>query len=389
MTTISFPGLGIGEFTINKTAFTLPIGENGIPVAWYGIIIVTGIILGFLYCAYRSRQEGISLDDLTDIAIFTIVASIIGARAYYVISEYDRFFPLDTSSKDAFWADFGELFAINKGGIGIYGALIAGAATIIIVSRVKKWSWNKLLKFFDSLAPAVLIGQILGRWGNFCNGEAFGREIPESGSFFSFIRMGVISDASKNIFANNAPNAMHFVHPTFLYESVWNLIGFVVLHFIYKKKKFDGQILLSYIAWYGFGRMFIEYLRMDSLPLIFGTEAGGLNRLSLWVGFACFVIGTAIMTALFVKAAKAKKAGTYLPPVFLTEEEMKATWAPKKSKPVSDNVEQVIIKKYTEDSDADEDTEPTEENTEEVTSEETKENEEPNNEGENENGTDN
>lgn len=272
MTTVSFPGIGIGEFKINPVAFRI----GSLEVRWYGIIIVTGIILAFLYCAYRSKQEGISFDDLLDFAIFTVPMAIIGARAYYVLTSLDEY------------SSFLEMIAIWNGGIAIYGAIIAGAITILVVCRVKKYSLNKMLKFFDSVAPAVMIGQIVGRWGNFCNGEAHGGIIPED-SWLYFIRMGLGNDSIQQ-----------FVHPTFLYESLWNLVGFCIIHFLYKKKKFDGQVVLMYLTWYGFGRMLIEGLRTDSLYI-------GVFRISQVVGFLCFVICGILLIVGLVKAHRKEK----------------------------------------------------------------------------------
>lgn len=275
MTTVSFPGLGIGEFSINPVAFTIPIG-SGIEVRWYGILIVTGIILAFVYCAYRAKQEGINFDNLLDIAIFTIVFAVIGARAYYVLTSLDKY--------DSFW----EMIAIWNGGLAIYGAVIAGALTIFIVCKIKKLNAVKML---DAVAPAVMIGQIIGRWGNFCNGEAFGEELVE-GHWLYFARMGLNS--------YNTGFTTMMVHPTFLYESLWNLVGFIIIHFLYKKKKFDGQIVLMYLTWYGFGRMLIEGLRTDSLYV-------GVFRISQVVGFLCFVLGAIALIVLFMKANRRAK----------------------------------------------------------------------------------
>ncbi len=278
MTTVSFPGIGIGEFQIDPVAIRLPIGD-GLSIRWYGIIIVLGIILAFSYCAYRSKQEGISFDDLLDLAIFTIIFAVLGARTYYVLTSLDKY--------DSFW----EMLQIWNGGLAIYGAIIAGAITILVVCRVKKFSKNKVFKLFDAVAPAVMIGQIIGRWGNFCNGEAFGAVIPEDSPLY-FIRMGLN--------AYNTGFETLFVHPTFLYESLWNLVGFLIIHFLYKKKKFDGQNCLMYLTWYGFGRMLIEGLRTDSLYI-------GVFRISQVVGFLCFVICGLILVLNLVKAYRKEK----------------------------------------------------------------------------------
>ena len=189
---------------------------------------------------------------------------------------------------------FGEALAIWNGGIAIYGAIIAGAITIYCVCRFKK---IKVMKAFDMAAPAVMIGQILGRWGNFFNGEAYGTEVLESSPLY-FIRMGL----APNI---KSYSVMHYFHPTFLYESLWNLIGFIIINALYKKKKFDGQVFLMYITWYGFGRMFIEGLRTDSLYV-------GVFRISQVVGFVCFVVGSILLIYNLTKARRAAiTAGDY------------------------------------------------------------------------------
>ncbi len=271
MVTVSFPGLGIEPFTINPVAFTL---FDKIEVRWYGLIITFGIILAFLYAAFRSKQEGVDFDSLLDITIFTVFFAIIGARAYYVLTSLDQY--------ESFW----DVFKIWEGGLAIYGAIIAGAITIWVVCRYKK---IKVLKMLDAAAPAVMIGQILGRWGNFCNGEAYGAEILEGNPLY-FIRMGLLPNIESRF-------QMHYFHPTFLYESVWNLVGFLIINALYKKKKFDGQVVLMYVTWYGFGRMFIEGLRTDSLYV-------GVFRISQVVGFLCFVIGSILLIVGLLKARR-------------------------------------------------------------------------------------
>ncbi len=270
MVTVSFPGLGIGEFSFNKVAFTIPIGD-GIEVRWYGIIMVTGIILAFLYANYRRKHEGISFDNLLDYAIFTVISGIVGARLYYVI----------TSDRDY---DFFEIFQIWNGGIAIYGAIIGGAISLLCVSLYKKIKWQKA---FDMVCPGVMIGQIVGRWGNFFNGEAFG-ETPAEGSLLYFMRMQLKQDTW---------STAYLCQPTFLYESLWNLAGFIIINLLYKKKKYDGQVFLMYITWYGLGRMMIEGLRTDSLMV-------GEFRISQIVAGLCFIVGTALLIFFAIRAHK-------------------------------------------------------------------------------------
>ena len=270
MVTVSFPGLGIGEFSFNKVAFHI----GSIEVRWYGIIMVTGIILAFLYAYYRSKQEGVSFDDLLDYAIFTVLSGIVGARLYYVITSGQKY-------------SFGEIFAIWNGGIAIYGAIIGGAAALLGVSLYKKIKWQKA---FDMVCPGVMIGQIVGRWGNFFNGEAYG-ESPAADNFLYFMRMELRHEGWMNSYV---------CQPTFLYESLWNLLGLIIINALYKKKKFDGQVFLMYITWYGFGRMFIEGLRTDSLMV-------GTFRISQVVAFLCFIIGGAVLVYMLTRVSHEKK----------------------------------------------------------------------------------
>ncbi len=271
MVTVSFPGLGIGEISFNKVAFSL---FGTIEVRWYGIIMVTGIILAFLYAYYRSKHEGVSFDDLLDYAIFTVISGIVGARLYYVITSDQKY-------------TFGEIFAIWNGGIAIYGAIIGGATALLCVSLYKKIKWQKA---FDMVCPGVMIGQIVGRWGNFFNGEAYG-EAPVEDSLLYFMRMELRHEDWMNSYV---------CQPTFLYESLWNLVGFLIINALYKKKKYDGQVFLMYITWYGFGRMFIEGLRTDSLMV-------GTFRISQVVAFLCFVVGFALLVYLGVRASNRAK----------------------------------------------------------------------------------
>ncbi len=273
MVTVSFPGLGIEGISFNKVAFTIPIGD-GIQVRWYGIIMVTGIILAFLYANYRRKQEGISFDDLLDYAIFTVVSGIVGARLYYVITSDQSY-------------SFFEIFQIWNGGIAIYGAIIGGAISLLCVSLYKKIKWQKV---FDMVCPGVMIGQIIGRWGNFFNAEAYGVP-PTEGSLLYRFRMTIMEEGW---------GIEKTVQPTFLYESVWNLIGFVIINLLYKKKKYDGQVFLMYVTWYGLGRMMIEGLRTDSLMV-------GKFRISQLLAGVCFVVGTVLLVSFAVLAHKKKK----------------------------------------------------------------------------------
>lgn len=264
MNTIYFPGLGIGPFKVNEIAFKIPFLKDHRGIAWYGIIITLGIILAVVYVMTHSKRENIKNDDILDLAIFLIPGSVVGARLYYVIfyGGYDSFL---------------EIISFWNGGLAIYGGIIAGALIVVAVSLVKK---IKPLKMLDLIAPALLIGQAIGRWGNFVNAEAYGAETDV------LWRMGLLTDG-----------VMKYYHPTFLYESLWNVVGLVLLTILYRKKKYDGQILFGYIAWYGFGRMLIEGLRTDSLYW-------GTIRISQLIGFISFVVGTILFITFAVIARK-------------------------------------------------------------------------------------
>ena len=263
-TTVSFPGLGIGEFSVDRVAFEL----FGKPIYWYGVIIMLGIVAAFVHAIIRSKREGFTSDDVLDMGIFTVLFGVLGARLYYVVTT------LDTHE----YKSFIDVIAVWEGGLAIYGGIIAGCTALVLTAVYKKIN---PLKVMDAVGPGVMLAQAIGRWGNFMNGEAFGYEVAE-GSFLYPFRMGLISDYT------NTGSTMHFYHPTFLYESLWNIAGFVLICLIYRKKKFNGQMALTYFAWYGFGRFFIEGLRTDSLYV-------GPFRISQVVGLVCFVAGVTLM----------------------------------------------------------------------------------------------
>lgn len=276
--TVSFPGLGIGEFQLNKIAFTL---FGKLEVRWYGLIITTGIILAVLYCAYRSAEVGITKDDLLDMALYTVIFGVLGARLYYVLMTINVY-P---------YKSILDVIAIWEGGLAIYGGVIGGSLAICIFCRLKK---IPMLRALDMAAPAVMIGQFMGRWGNFFNGEAYGYEVPE-GSPLYFLRMGLVPNMNSSV-------RMDYFHPTFLYESVWNIIGFIIINALFRKRKFDGQVALMYFTWYGFGRMWIEGLRTDSLYL-------GVFRVSQVVGFVCFALCGVLLVIGLVNARRRALAG--------------------------------------------------------------------------------
>ncbi len=237
---ISFPGFNIGEFKVDSVAFSI----GKIDIAWYALIITVGMICAVAYTMFRSKQVGINVDTIVDYALIVIPSGIIGARLYYVLTKLDEFDSL------------GEIINIRNGGLAIYGGILAGALAVFVVSKVKKIPFMTLA---DCCTPGIILAQSIGRWGNFMNGEAFGYKTDV------FFRMGIRNPLTGY--------ELWYVHPTFLYESLWNIIGFVFINLFYKKRQYDGQVFLLVFAWYGLGRMFIEGLRQDSLyTKIFGLE---------------------------------------------------------------------------------------------------------------------
>ena len=271
---ISFPGLGIDEFSVNSVAFTIP--GTQIDIAWYAIIITFGMLCCIAYAVLQSRKIGMTLDDVIDFALFTIPIGVIGARLYYVIFDNENTYETIV-----------DVFNIRQGGLAIYGGIIAGTLTVLAVSYFKKISF---FGFGDCVAPGVLLAQGIGRWGNFMNGEAFG------GVTDSFMRMGLLN--------RNTYGKLMYVHPTFLYESLWNLLG-VLLVYLYSKKigkKYDGQLILLTFGWYGLGRMFIEGLRSDSLYI------GDTNiRVSQLLSSVIVIVCSAIMIVMIIKHIKNPK----------------------------------------------------------------------------------
>ncbi len=229
-TTISFPSLGLeldpprgfqlGSFTVH----------------FYGVIIALGLVLAVLYGLKRSKEFGIRQDDILDGVLWIVPFSVICARAYYCAFAWDEF------RNDPI-----SVLYIRNGGLAIYGSVLGAALGTLIHCKVKK---IRLPAVLDIVSLGFLIGQSLGRWGNFFNREAFGAPTD------SLLRMGLF---------NTYTQEFEYYHPTFLYESLWNAAGFLLLHFLLKKRKYDGQLALGYVAWYGLGRAFIEGLRMDSL----------------------------------------------------------------------------------------------------------------------------
>jgi len=283
---ISFPGLNIDWFGIKKS---FPLFNSGKEIAWYGVIICVGIILAVIYSMYRAKKENIRQDDVIDLAFFLVMFGIAGARLFYVIAEYDKTFV--GSFKQIMY----NIVSVWEGGLSILGALIAGFVTILVFCRVKKINAFQML---DIVAPAVMIGQIIGRWGNFVNVEVYGLEttLPWRMGIHRCVLVGQTEDLHASGLCSGVES---FVHPLFLYESLWNLLGFIVANLIFRKKKFNGQIVTFYFMWYGLGRLIFEGMRNDQYIL----QQGGI-RISQLIALAMLLAGIALTVLLYVRAKK-------------------------------------------------------------------------------------
>lgn len=234
MFNVSFPKLGL-NFNINPEVF--PMLDN-VHIRWYGVIIAVGMLLALAYAYFSAERFNVNRNKLIDCVLVGIVTGIIGARLYYVLFELDRYIKDPVS-----------IFMINEGGLAIYGGIIGGLLGGCITAKILK---QKIMPILDVAVLGFLIGQGIGRWGNFMNQEAYGAPTD--------LPWGMVSENTH----------MQAVHPCFLYESLWCLLGFVLIHFLSKKfQKYSGQVFYFYLVWYGFERMIVEGLRTDSLYLPF------------------------------------------------------------------------------------------------------------------------
>lgn len=274
---ISFPGLGL-EFEISRVAFSI----GSIDIYWYAVIIATGFLLAMAFVFKNCKRFGIDSDRAIDVIFFAMILGIIGARLYYVAFQWDMY-------KD----NLMEIFNIRGGGLGFYGGIIGGVLGLIIGCRLRD---QKILPFLDIAGGAVLIGQGIGRWGNFVNSEAFGCNTTLPWGMTSPKIAAYIERHSEEVMgAVMDPNLP--VHPTFLYESLWCALGLVVFCVLMKKRKFDGEMFLFYLAWNGGGRMLIEGLRTDSLMI-------GPFRISQLLGalMLVFALGAFAAAMKFIKS---------------------------------------------------------------------------------------
>lgn len=270
---VQFPGLGL-ELTVNRVALSI----GGFNIYWYGVIIAAGMVLAMLYAFRHADDFGINSDRLIDVILVGAVMAIICARAYYVI-----FAPVPY---DSLW----DMIDIRQGGIAIYGAVIGAFVFGGLMAHIRK---IPILPLFDLVGVCFLIGQGVGRWGNFVNQEAFGCNTTLPWGMYSEGTNSYLSSVQATLAAEGVTVDPSLpVHPTFLYESLWCLIGVVLLTVFLKKRRFNGQLFLMYVIWYGLGRYWIEGLRTDSLMITSSLRTSQLVALlSVAAGIVLLVAG--------------------------------------------------------------------------------------------------
>ena len=272
---ISFPGL-FGDWEFNPDPIAIHIGHG---VYWYGIILACAMLAGLFLCMKQAKRFGLTEDNVLDLVLWAVPCCILGSRIYYVIFYLDLYRNADGS------LDWGRIIAIWDGGLAIYGTVIAGVIVVLIFTKVKKLRFAAMT---DLAAMGLLLGQIIGRWANFINREAFGglTELPW--------RMRLWVSASQYI----------EVHPTFLYESLWNLVGLLLMLFVVTRgRRFDGENTWFYFLWYGLGRSWVEGLRTDSLYLFDWTFMGQPIRVSQALSMVMVVVA-AVMLFYNIKIKK-------------------------------------------------------------------------------------
>lgn len=312
---ISFPKLG---FEIDP-----PLGFQigSFEVRFYGLIIAIGMVLSVIYGLKRSRQFGLKQEDILDGFLWIMPVSVICARLYYCILEWGQYKANPIS-----------VLHVWEGGLAIYGAVLGAALCVILFSKIKK---VRLAAVLDLVALSFLIGQCIGRWGNFFNREAHGSVTD------FFLGMHMYSDSTYTT---------DTYHPTFLYESLWNLAGFILLHFLSKKRKYDGQIALGYVAWYGLGRTFIEGLRTDSLYFM-REVLGDKVRFSQVLAAVSCIIAVVVLVLKYFHPPKKE--------LFVAEQERLAT-------ETDGSEEESVCEEETAEEETSEESEETEETTEET-----------------------
>ncbi len=280
---VTFPGLGL-SFTLNRVAFTV----LGRPIYWYGLIITCGLLLAVVMCSRLGKRFGITENQILDLMLFAVPAALVSIRAYYVLFNLDLYRRTDGS------LDWSAILRYSDGGLAIYGGIISSIIVLLIFCRVRNVSF---LAFADVGVHGLFLGQLIGRWGNFMNVEAYGgptalpwRMCAESIAR-NMLNQGYVDQAGFQAILSGTLG----VHPTFLYESLWNLLGLFLVYQLGKRRRFDGQCFLFYIFWYGLGRAWVEGLRTDSLYF-----------------FGLILFGVPIRTSQMVAIVSALAAGAAL-----------------------------------------------------------------------------
>ena len=292
---IQFPELG-WKFNIDPTAFSV----YGFDIQWYGIIITLGLILALIYVLPRMKRFGLDSDRTIDAIIGGVIGGIVGARIYYVLMRWDEY-----------KGDWKAIINTRQGGLAIYGGIIGALLVGLTICKIKK---IKMLPMLDIVSLGFLIGQGVGRWGNFFNQEAFGTNTDSFLGMTGGTIQRTISDGMQmggDMYENGLDMLWEKpVHPCFFYESVWCLLGFVILAFWSKRRKYDGQIFLMYLAWYGAERFVVEGLRTDSLML-------GNIRISQALSAVIFVASVILQIVLYSR----KKRDPESMPLYVNTEE--------------------------------------------------------------------
>ena len=309
---ISFPGL-FGDWEFNPDPIAIHIGHG---IYWYGIILACAMLAGLFLCMKQAKRFGLTEDNVLDLVLWAVPCCILGSRIYYVIFYLDLYRNADGS------LDWGRIIAIWDGGLAIYGTVIAGALVVLIFTRVKKLRFAAMM---DLAVMGLLLGQIIGRWANFINREAFGglTDLPW--------RMRLWVSASQYI----------EVHPTFLYESLWNLVGLLLMLFVVTKgRRFDGENTWFYFLWYGLGRAWIEGLRTDSLYLFDWTFMGQPIRVSQALSLVMVVVA-AFMLFYNIKIKKRTADGLLVNQLAAAEEARLAAEAAEGAE-TAESVEEIL-----------------------------------------------
>ena len=309
---ISFPGL-FGDWEFNPDPIAIHIGHG---IYWYGIILACAMLAGLFLCMKQAKRFGLTEDNVLDLVLWAVPCCILGSRIYYVIFYLDLYRNADGS------LDWGRIIAIWDGGLAIYGTVIAGALVVLIFTRVKKLRFAAMT---DLAVMGLLLGQIIGRWANFINREAFGglTDLPW--------RMRLWVSASQYI----------EVHPTFLYESLWNLVGLLLMLFVVTKgRRFDGENTWFYFLWYGLGRAWIEGLRTDSLYLFDWTFMGQPIRVSQALSLVMVVVA-AFMLFYNIKIKKRTADGLLVNQLAAAEEAQLAAEAAEGAE-TAESVEEIL-----------------------------------------------